>query len=611
MGILPLNGKCQTFPAEILHNDITCEIDQGFHDMHLERKFLIKINSPHGREHAEFYLQYNENEKINKLTVKLIDKNKRLIRVLKKKEIEDNSLISGYFHTDDRYKEFKAIHNSYPYYIEVSYSQKFAEFFSLPTWYPQMKKNIPAKNSRYTLKVPETYNFKFKHYNFTPGEKITSERGNNQHYTWEVNDLMPLNLYENYIPPAISLYPHSVFVPNAYIFGGIRGSMDQWKNFGNWNSKLISDLDMLPPDENDKISALTANCANEHEKVKVLYEYLQNTTRYVGVFVGMGGWKPFSANYVCEKKYGDCKGLVNYMKAMLKAVEIPSYYALIRAGANRPDIDTSFVSNQFNHVVLFVPLKNDTLWLECTSQRIPFGYWGTFTQGKHALVCNGPESFLVKSPSLSHNENFQHRKIIASFEDMDDLNVSVSRNVAGVFGEIVAKNIYGESNRKIKELSHQYLPFKNFTVNEISYGNSDSITNEFEEYSNITIGNHVQAFNNNLIIENIISFKDIKPLKAGGKRINPVYLQYNKEYIDTVIYKIPEGYKLSYMPEEVFYRNKFGLIDYAVDAFEDEIVVKCRIMLNNITCPTEDYNNFAALIDKIKLCENHKFLLER
>jgi hypothetical protein len=65
------------------------------------------------------------------------------------------------------------------------------------------------------------------------------------------------------------------------------------------------------------------------EKVRTLYNYMQQRTRYVSIQVGIGGWQPFLASVVDEKGYGDCKALAHYMKSILDAVGIRSVYTLV------------------------------------------------------------------------------------------------------------------------------------------------------------------------------------------------------------------------------------------------------------------------------------------
>jgi hypothetical protein len=121
---------------------------------------------------------------------------------------------------------------------------------------------------------------------------------------------------------------------------------------------------------------MTDTIQSDKDKVRFLYRYLQQNMRYVSVQLGIGGLKPFPAMFVDQKKYGDCKALTNYMGALLRAVNIPSCYAIVNAGTNAKPADPKFPDNVFNHVILCVPLKNDTTWLECTSNTQPFGQLG-------------------------------------------------------------------------------------------------------------------------------------------------------------------------------------------------------------------------------------------
>ncbi|NJM26365.1 MAG: hypothetical protein HC859_13660, partial [Bacteroidia bacterium] len=105
----------------------------------------------------------------------------------------------------------------------------------------------------------------------------------------------------------------------------------------------------------------------------------------MSIQLGIGGWQPFEASVVDKNGYGDCKALSNYAVAMLKEAGIKGYYCLVQAGEEPAKLDPMFAENHFNHIIVAVPLKQDTVWLECTSQTNPYGYLGEFTGDRQAL----------------------------------------------------------------------------------------------------------------------------------------------------------------------------------------------------------------------------------
>ncbi|NJO92053.1 MAG: transglutaminase domain-containing protein [Chloroflexia bacterium] len=191
-------------------------------------------------------------------------------------------------------------------------------------------------------------------------------------YTWQEENIPAEKPEDRFMISFDKKTPYLLTSPNEFIMGGLNGNMADWKTFGSFFYNLNSNRDNLSPEFETRIKQLVNNVTDKKEIVKILYNYLQKNTRYVSIQLGIGGYQTLEASFVEKKGYGDCKALSNYMKAMLKSLGIASYQALI---SSEEDIIAEFPSNQFDHVILCVPLQKDTLWLECTNQTIPFNFW--------------------------------------------------------------------------------------------------------------------------------------------------------------------------------------------------------------------------------------------
>ena len=206
---------------------------------------------------------------------------------------------------------------------------------------------------------------------------------------------------EEYSPSISNFLPNVKIVPIEFKYD-ILGSFKDWISFGNWQYELLQGLNELPDNEKNRIQALIKNIDDDKEKIRTLYHYLQDETRYINVTIETGGLKPYSASYVSQNKFGDCKALTNYFKSVLDNIQIPAYYTKVYAGSPILEIDKNFPSQQSNHIILYIPLKDEDIWLDCTSDGA-FNYLGTFTQNRNALVISKDNSRFVKTPNLKTN----------------------------------------------------------------------------------------------------------------------------------------------------------------------------------------------------------------
>ena len=256
--------------------------------------------------------------------------------------------------------------------------------------------------------------------------------------------------------------------PLDFEYGGYKGSLRSWNTYGEWMYKLIKGLDALPPSEMTKIAEITAKTDDVRERVKLIYEYMQSSTRYVSIQIGIGGHRPSEASLVIKNGYGDCKALVNYTMALLKGAGITSYYTLIKSGPDGKVIK-DFVNDQFDHIVLCVPLQKDTVWLECTDQRSPFNFMGNFTDDRYALLITPDGGKLVKTPAFKKGENVIKRTGTISMNNFGKSTAKLSYYYSGMNYD-TASALFGQASKdEMKRYLKGTLRFSDIDLTEVNF----------------------------------------------------------------------------------------------------------------------------------------------
>ena len=597
---LPLLLFCQNYSAELINQQSSIVINNG--KLTKDLYYEIRINNRSGEKYTKITIPFSKLNKISKLQAYIKDSNNKIVKKLKRSEITERSSISGFsFYEDNFVKEFTLKYNSYPYTIIYSYEVQQNDFLYIDYWVPLIDEKIPTLTAGLKVCVPSNYSIAYKSRHVNDPEINTLD--GTICYRWGA-DYKEIIKPEVYAPPFSSMIPIVSIVPETFHYD-INGSFKNWITYGNWQYRLLQGLNVLPNDEKNKILALIKDVNSEREKIKILYHYLQDETRYINISIETGGMKPYPARYVAQYKYGDCKALTNYFKAMLDYVTIPSYYTKVNAGSPIQKIDTSFPSQQFNHVILFIPQKDDDdIWLDCTSDGA-FNYLGTFTQNREALVVNNNNSYFFKTPALKPMDVLNTRVIEVNY-NIEDAVVNFHNTYKGDDYEkiLFLERNYNESDKS--KIIRNNIVSDGFYLDDfqILKQNRDSV--KIKLWYKATSQLIYKHYGDDILASNIkLPLPDFA--KPGSRKF-PVQIDFPIYDIDTLVYEIPPGYNLYKNPENYSIITKYG--KYKLESFttDDKIMIVKSLMINSGSYPVAEYSGFYHFYHQVVDIENQLHL---
>lgn len=539
----------QDFDAELVSYKTFIEIKNGklVHDISYE----IKINNRRGEKYTKVLVPYSKMIKVGKLKASIKDRFGNTVKTLKNSDIIVRSYISNIsFYEDNFVKEFTLKHNDYPYTLAYSFQFTQKEFFTIAHWNPVIHSSVPTRSAVLTLSVPPQYRIAYR--NRHVDEPAVETLADQVKYHWKTS-YTEIVRPEEYSPPIANFLPHVEIAPIDFKFEK-PGSLADWKSFGNWQLSLLEGLNDLPPIEKYRIDRLIGNIQDDKEKIRTLYHYLQDETRYINVSIETGGLKPYPASYVAKNKYGDCKALTNYFKTMLEYAQIPSYYAKVKAGEQIEDVNRDFPSQQFNHIILYIPLAGEEIWLDCTADDA-FNYLGTFTQGRDAFVVDRDKSRLVATPSLAPEQVLETRNIEINYNNGSP-SAKFNNTYRGPSYEYVSyidRNFTGtEKSRIIRER----LTGSGFQLTDYEIRKTGRDADAIHMYYEAAAPNLYKRYGADIAIQNIPF--SLPAIEKPEERNLPVQIDYPIYKIDTIAYEVPKGVQCKANPAPFRISNKYG-----------------------------------------------------
>lgn len=532
------------------------------------------------------YFQKGSDEftKLEDAEIKVFDAHGKEVNRYKMKEMKSIATGDGLV-VDGKVYYFQVAAPSYPITVEYNYKVKYKGTLNYPDYRIQVPEQA-VEHSKYTVSVPLNLDLKYKpqHISLSP---VISNSDKNKTYTWEVKNLSAIPFEEGCASYQTS-YPAILLSPQKFSMDGNDGDLSSWKTFGEWYAILSKGSINLSDATKNSLRDMVKNAKSEKEKIQILYRYLQNNFRYVSIQLGIGGFKPFDAAFVDSKKYGDCKALTNYMQAMLDAVGIISYPALVNAEYNQQPVDPAFPHNSFTHVILCVPGK-DTTWLECTSKATDAGVLGNFTENRNALLVTPQGGILVATPKSDPSENTFHLTTkVTLYEDASGKSESVMES-KGAFKEEIIEYVLNEKKDDQQDYLVKRLGFSqpdqfDLTTDKDDDSAKTSFTLALEKVPEFTAGS--KMFLNPRIYKIWSS-----ALPEDETRTHSFYFPFPFIKTDTTVYQLPDTYTIDHLPGAKDHKFKYGSFSskYSYDEKTNTITSIAFLELNQNVIPADNF----------------------
>jgi len=569
--------------------------------------YAITILNNNAIEKSYFMEYYDRFSKINHISGKIYQENGELLRKIPNDKIVDYSAISKYtVYNDNRVKYIDPETRTIPFTVEYTYEKDLKGLLFLPVWIPNYDFDISVEKSRFTVSVPFDLSFRYYEQNIHSTVYIVNTP-DYKTYTWKAEKLKAIES-EPYCLP-FGEYAAIVYTaPNDFSFDKYNGNAETWLDFGLWVNKLNSGKEKLPVETINLIQDMVKDIAEDEEKVKIVYQYLQDNTRYVSIQVGIGGWQPFEAEIVDKLKYGDCKALTNYMKALLNAAGIRSFYTLVNAGKDASRMFTKFPSSQFNHAFLCVPLENDTMWLECTSQHLPCGFLGTFTDDRNVLLITEDGGKVTHTPTYTSGNNKQIRTAKVTLTDDGYGSATLSNKYHGIYYNDLLPILYNDEHDR-KKLMYQRINIPSYHLIHFKHNQIRERIPCVEETIEVQLMNYTTSMGNHILIPLNLQTKSEPLPRKREQRLSDIFVRRDYIEIDTVIYTIPENYSIEGLPEDNKFTSDFG--EYSSKVYSDgsQIWYYRFLKINKGTYHKNRYQEFCNFFDKISVCDNVKAVL--
>lgn len=579
--------------------------------MNIKTQRVVTVFNEKGTRAINAVEDYNKRSAVKNIEAIVYDAFGNEVKKIKRKDFKDVSAADGAtLASDARYIYLDYTPTSYPFTIVYTSEKETSNTAFLPRWYPLENYYVSVEKSILNVKYPNNLGFRKKESLLSVFD-IKKTDDTDKQLSYIAKNILAQKP-EDYSPAFNELYPKVVMSLEYFNLEGIDGNVKDWKEYGKWFSeKILTETIVLPEETKTKIKSLVRNESDPMKKAKIIYQYMQEKSRYVSIQLGIGGFKPMLATDVDRLGYGDCKALSNYTRALLDVVGVPSYYTELYGDHDLRDIDEDFFSIEGNHAILCVPNKDKYVFLECTNQYNPFGYQANFTDNRKVIVIKPEGGEIIRTKIYESKDNTQFSKGNYSLDEngafLGKVNIVSDGSQYGLKQQIERL----QPTEKEAHYKKYWDNINNIKLGKITFTN-DKENVRFSEDVQLSAINYGAITGNKMIFTVDAFNKNSDNVKRIRNRKNPFQIQ--RGYLDTdeIEINLPAGFSIEFLPQNFELKGKFG--EYKTEIIKKDnskLVYKRSVFVNKGVYSNKEYEEYRLFIEQISKNDNAKIILTK
>lgn len=393
--------------------------------------------------------------------------------------------------------------------------------------------------------------------------------------------------------------PYLILVPRKASLK--KAKITFFNDFSNVYKWCKEKIDMTANDDQaiaDFTGQIVPDSLTEEDKIARIFSWVQNNIRYLAFTNGLAGFVPDNAQDVLRKKYGDCKGMSNLLKTMLRSAGFDA--RLVWVGTKDIYSDTSIPVPAFNHMICALYKDGAVIYLDPTVKYMEAGEYHETIQGRPTMIENGDSYALGHVPQMTIHRNMD--SLYCQYKiDGNTLAGEASLALSGGNKHFLLSMVYAQESSRRKNTLRQFLE-KGKPQNKVSGISMDSVASGkstlYINYKEVRDG-CVNKIGDEIYI-NMDTRQDFASAKIDtAKRKSDIEYAYREFIVREEYLQIPEGYELISLPANIDIENNNFWVSIRHGTVGRKIQYRKVIKIENTWLKRQDFERWNNDIDRL------------